>query len=334
MATITFPTSIGGINIPGNLLSGPLGALYQTNTVDFLKYPRDLESSIRAHVVKFTINEIEEVTLDQATQWATSTYNDITNSVQSAVNNGAVATATNIVNDIQNAYSSVADAFSTGGFASTVTQAGNTLNKIKENFTTQKTHPVAYIGLYMPDTMNFTYTPEYDSNVTLASAAGALPLVGSVASTITNNLEQNDAVRLILNKAGYVFNPQRQLLFKGIDFRTFQMSFTFTPYSRTESDTVNRIIKLFRKYAAPTIVTEGVGMFFKPPAVFDIDFLFNSSTNTKIPKLKRSVITNVDVNYAPNGWATLSDGTPVQTTMTLEFQEMVLVDSTAIDNGY
>lgn len=327
MAIISIPTSIGGINIPGGLLGGPLGALYKTKGLDYVKYPRDLESSTRGHTVMFTINEIEEVTLQEATDTATKTFNEMSGAAENATKEG-------VIQQGQDLYNSAKDAFTTDGFATTMTNVGKNVNKVRETFTTQKTKPKAYVALYMPETMTFSYTPEYDGSVTLASAAGALPLVGGVASMITNTLEQNDAVRLALNKAGYVFNPQKQLLFKGIDFRTFQMSFTFTPYSRDEADSVKKIIQLFRSYAAPTIVTEGAGMFFKPPAVFDVEFKFNGSQNKNVPKFKRSVVTNVDVNYAPNGWSTHSDGAPVQTIVTIDFQEMVLIDKTAIESGF
>jgi hypothetical protein len=46
------------------------------------------------------------------------------------------------------------------------------------------------------------------------------------------------------------------------------------------------------------------------------------------------VLKNVDVNYAPNGWATHEDGSPVQIVMSLNFQEIELVDSADIENGY
>ena len=40
--------------------------------------------------------------------------------------------------------------------------------------------------------------------------------------------------------------------------------------------------------------------------------------------IKRSVIENIDVNYAPNGWAAHEDGAPVQTTITIQFKEMLI----------
>ena len=332
MAIISIPTSIGGINIPGGLLGGPLGSLYTVDGLEYVKYPRDLESATRSHVVFFTINEIQEVTLQEAVDTTTDVVGNLASGGLSAIKN-AYNDPTGTFQAAKE-YANKAGDFLSGISTSTFTDAGNKLNTIKENFTTQKTTPKAYIALYMPETMNFTYSADYDDSVTLASAAGATPVIGGVVSKLTGILEGNPLARLALNKAGYVFNPNKQLLFNGINFREFQMSFTFTPYSRDEKEAVNKIIKLFRSYAAPTIVTEGAGMFFKPPAIFDVEFKFNGSENQNIPKFKRSVVRNVDVNYAPNGWATHDDGSPVQTTITIDFQEMVLIDKKAIESGY
>jgi hypothetical protein len=114
------------------------------------------------------------------------------------------------------------------------------------------------------------------------------------------------------------------------------MSFTLTPYDYDESVTIANIIKTFRKNAAPTIQTGGVsGFFYIPPAIFDIEFLYGGSVNLKINKIQPCFLTDVTVNYAPNGmWTTYNDGTPVQTTLSLSFKESVLVDSAAIEKGY
>jgi hypothetical protein len=56
--------------------------------------------------------------------------------------------------------------------------------------------------------------------------------------------------------------------------------------------------------------------------------------NRNVNKVAESVLESVDVNYAPNGWAAHDDGAPVQTTLTLSFREMELIDKTKINDGY
>jgi hypothetical protein len=350
MAIISIPTSIGGVNIPGGASGGPLGSLYQTQGLDFLKYPRDLESATKGHVVLFAISEYQDTSLQNAQNYLTTNFNKTigeyaTGAGQSIVQgvSNAPQSASETINNMQNAASDAANYLTN----TTVGQIGaDVLGKIYDvgqsgyekiqEFTTPTVTTKKRVALYMPENMVFSYSPQYDT-ITLAGKDGALsslPGVGNALAGAANILEGNAAARLGLNKLGLVFNPQQQLLFKGIDFRTFQMSFTFTPYSRAEAETVKEIIKTFRAYSAPTIITEAAGMFFKPPAIFDISFNFNGAENPNIPKLKRSVVTNVEVNYAPNGWATHADGAPVQSTMTVDFQEMVLIDKKAIENGY
>jgi hypothetical protein len=153
-------------------------------------------------------------------------------------------------------------------------------------------------------------------------------------STFDKSAFLGGAGKLGLNYAGYVFNPQQQLLFEGIDFREYQMSFTFTPYSKQEAETVKKIIELFKFHAAPQIVTGGAGMFFVPPSTFDLDFLFNGQKNPNINKVAESVITGIDVNYAPNGWAAHDNGAPIQSVLTIQLKEIELIDKNKIKDGY
>jgi hypothetical protein len=145
---------------------------------------------------------------------------------------------------------------------------------------------------------------------------------------------QSSAAKLLLRSQGLAINPNQQLMFDGIDFRTYQMAFTFTPYTRQEAETVKKIIKKFKYHAAPKITTAGAGMFFIPPSTFDVSFMFNGKMNRNVNKVAESVLESVDVNYAPNGWAAHDDGAPVQTTLTLSFREMELIDKTKINDGY
>ena len=45
------------------------------------------------------------------------------------------------------------------------------------------------------------------------------------------------------------------------------------------------------------------------------------------------MIENIDVNYAPNGWSTFGDGSPVQTTLTIQFKETELLDRDTLVTG-
>lgn len=195
-----------------------------------------------------------------------------------------------------------------------------------------------YIELYIPETLNFTYNFSYNdlslTELAMDAVGGTLdklPGISRLKGAIASIPGVKDLARLGMQSAGYAINPQQQLLFRGVDFRTFQMSFVFTPHSQKEADVVNSIIQVFKRYASPTIVNGTAGFLMVPPGVFDISFSIDGRVNENISKLKRSVIESIDVNYAPNGFATHTDGMPVQTVLTIGFKETEIIDSTDID---
>jgi hypothetical protein len=313
MALISIPTSIGGVSIPGNIINGPLGALFGNKFgLNNYQYPRDLGSATKGHVVQFSINEIDPITYEEAKKFVT--------------------TATSL-EDVKKKFSSITSFFSK--------DEQKTLN-----FKPKRKRKIATISMYIPDTLNFQYNAGY-GNLSLqqvanevAGTAGSafsnVPILGTLAKTASLGLTvaQSNAAKLALSTQGLAINPQQQLLFDGIDFRTYQMAFTFTPYSRQEAETVKEIIKLFRYHTAPQITTGGAGMFFVPPSTFDLDFMFNGQRNSNVTRVAESVIESIDVNYAPNGWAAHDNGAPVQTTLTMNFREIELIDKDKIKAGY
>jgi hypothetical protein len=89
--------------------------------------------------------------------------------------------------------------------------------------------------------------------------------------------------------------------------------------------------------SAPTIETNAVfgqGLFYKVPDKFKIKFMYDGQENTNVHKIAECVLTSVIVNYAPNGWVAFEGGAPVQTTMTLQFQEIEIIDKTRINEDY
>lgn len=158
-------------------------------------------------------------------------------------------------------------------------------------------------------------------------------------------------------------NPHLQLLYKGVNLREFQFEFIFTPTSQKEAQVVDEIIKTFTYYSSPALLGAQSHQYLEPPQIFNIKFAFTGGTglsgaitnffknigtniltnqvsaalfgsnqnlgtaNTaKIFEIYHDcVLTNINVDYAPNGWAAFGDGHPVQTRMTLQFKEMDIV---------
>lgn len=324
MAIISIPSSIAGVSIPGALVKGPLGALFGNKFgLEVLQYPRDLASATRGHYIEFSVNKVTG-------------------------------------SDYAEKISQTADAVASGEIVSLVKDTAEKITNSKEDIQqtlsgrTKNTETV--IALYMPETMAFTYNTPYDDTSLLGigqSIAGGLGglmdksksgkaisgiknLFGKTGSAISKAISIADTggARLALQTQGLAINPQKQLLFQGIGFREYQLMFTFTPYSKQESETVEKIIKKFKENALPEITGSAGGMFFKIPSSFNLKFMFNGSENKKISKVTESVLTAIDVNYSPNTWSSYSDGAPVQIMLTLNFKEIQLVDSKKIKDGY
>lgn len=311
MPIISIPTSIGGVSIPGGLIKGPLSALFANKFgAGSLQYPRDLGSATRGHTIQFFINETDPAVYEEIAKTELRLPSDFS------------------VNELKNFATKAEDVFD------------KISSKVNLSLKSPKKRVADTIALYMPDTVNFGQQSSYNNlslkdtiEDTAVGLTGKVPVVGSAVSGGIDAINSK-AVKLGLSTQGLAINPQQQLLFEGIDFREFTLSFVFTPYSKDEAETVKKIIQTFRKHAAPRITTGAAGMFFIPPSSVEMLFLFNGKVNNNISSVAECVITGIDVNYAPNGWSAHSDGAPVQTTLTMNFKEIVLLDRTQIENGY
>jgi hypothetical protein len=224
------------------------------------------------------------------------------------------------------------------------------------------------ISLYLPDTLNTTYSVGYDdislteslgkplfaaqlatsafdylkngdtSANGIANKIGSDPFVRSIVANIAQNrLGTTNLPDLALKQIGQAINPQLQVLFRGIGFRNFQFDFLLTPSSPEEALQVQKIIKEFKKAAVPEINSAGFfnqGMFLKVPDTFDIKFFYKGAENKNVNKIGECVLENINVDYAPNGWSSFNDGSAVQTRLSLQFKEIIIIDKNRVEEGY
>ena len=349
---ISIPTSIAGISVPG-AINGPLQALYG-NKYDraSYNYPRNLGTdATRSHVIKFTVMKPSPSNNSELGTNSVKLFN-------SATGGGTLSGVANTV---------------AGLFEGNVSQEiKNTSKAIIDDITAADVKRSAgeSIALYIPDTVNVSYGASYDEislteslgkayflaqagtsmydlfkgngdkiNEQLANKAGSDPFVRSaVANAVGKKLGMNNLGDLALRGIGQAMNPQLQVLFRGVGFRTFQFDFVFTPYSKEETETVQKIIKAFKMAAAPELIpsayfTNG-SVFMKVPDPFEIKFFYKGKENEFVHRIGRCVLENINVDYGPNGWATFNDGSPVQIKMTLQFKETEIIDKNKINSGF
>jgi len=196
-------------------------------------------------------------------------------------------------------------------------------------------------------------------------------VLGSIANKIPGAIG-GGATDVLRNALGIYVNPQIQLIYKGLSLRDFSLSFTFTPKSPQEAKTTKDIIDTFTYYSVPGIGSSMLGsqpgQYLTPPQLFKIKFIFlgqngiassisnvfsaalnnlglgslttsdptdkiSSGQEAKIMTVSECVLTSVNVDYAPNGWAAFNDGYPIQTTLSLNFQETEIMTKDRVSNS-
>lgn len=118
-------------------------------------------------------------------------------------------------------------------------------------------------------------------------------------------------------------NPGVQVLYRGTGLRQFDFAFVFAPASEAESIAMENIIARIRAYASPV----NRGVLFEAPTEVEVKFYSNGKENLHIPRISRSVISDVEVNYATNGeWSTFINGHPVAAQLMIRMREMEIID--------
>jgi hypothetical protein len=211
------------------------------------------------------------------------------------------------------------------------------------------------------------------------TADAALPELQSGAlAGVTSGLAQTAGLAGGLTASGIqaltkgrIFNPFKEQVFAGLDFRTHNFTFKLLSRSETEAQRVREIIDYFKTGALPSIGatknavnTKGKSQdidnalaglnsqrFFNVPETFDIKFirLAPDGTTSKISdedadfmhfKIHPSVCTGIQVNYTPDGQYTSFKsikGGMVQVPaiqLGLTFAELKLVTQGDIKDGF
>lgn len=353
MITITEPLSVTPSTEPWTLAGlrpqgdgGPLETLYNNaKTRETLMYPDDLGTNTKNHYVQIYIKNVKPASYD----------------INSGVNKAIKAVTGNIEIDAGKLWDN---------FTNSVSIFKNKNFNFNLNFDAPITDTVAVISLYMPDTLQSVYGATYDTiSITgdlgagvrgiQAVAAGAgdinssmsgngnatsvspatITLLSSILGTAADKVGVNlkNIGDLLIKGQGFAINPQLQMIYRGTNFRSFQLSFMFSPKSKDEAETVDKIINTLRYHFSPTLANGGVSsndsMFLIPPSIFNVVFKLNSDENKFLPKYGDCVLESIDVDNAPNGFAAYDDGASVQTRLTLQFKEIVIVDRGLMKQG-
>ena len=156
---------------------------------------------------------------------------------------------------------------------------------------------------------------------TQASVRAALS--GAAIGTLGSNVRPQS---VIARSTGQILNNNLELLFQGVNLRSFPYSITFSPRSSTEAETVKQIIKHLKMSMAPKAGEfngTAAGVFIKSPDVFMLKYLKDGADHPFLNSFKMCALTGMTVSYTNAGtYTTYEDGTPVNIRMNLTFKEL------------
>ena len=148
-------------------------------------------------------------------------------------------------------------------------------------------------------------------------------LSGAAIGALGSNISPQS---VISRSTGQILNNNLELLFKGVNLRTFPYSITFSPRTPEEARVVKDIIRRLKASMAPKAGEfngTAAGIFIQSPDVFQLKYLKDDVDHPFLNAFKLCALTGMSVNYTNAGtYTTYEDGTPVNIRMSLTFKEL------------
>ena len=220
------------------------------------------------------------------------------------------------------------------------------------------------IGLYMPPAVNVKYNMDYsegeigvmgealyglfkDYQAGASFESGANKAAGTIGSGMTKmGVGMIDKVLpgakdLYAIDQGAIMTPRTEMMFRGTGRRSFSFSFTFIPKSANETAVVHEIIKQFKIGMSPSFRGGGAVREMTIPDLFSIRYMHVNTENSYINKIGKCYLRSMDVNYGGDKFVTynpsdsgLKGAPPQKTTISLDFQEIEIMDRSNVEQGY
>ena len=131
---------------------------------------------------------------------------------------------------------------------------------------------------------------------------------------------------ILARTTGAVLNPNMELLFGGVQLRTFNFDFDLAPRDQRESEEIRNIIRAFKvSMNAKNGSTDenSSGLFIKSPDIFQLTYKTGSKGHQFLHKFKPMAMLNMAVNYTGAGtYATYDNTAPIQMKLNFTLQEL------------
>ena len=350
-------TDISFDSVQRLLSSGEGLGLGSEYTKGIYRFPSDVGNTDRGHYMVINVNTQRASSFGESS--GIGVLSDLPTVISNRVSDGFNATFGGLFGDLVQA------GVNTGLYSN------EDSNNFTVNFARTIKRSTDTIALYMPDTLLFQQNQSYpDLSLTgtlaslgsisqaggaivdeLKSGSNALDKIKSIGKNmspfIANQISGNPALTAAFAAVtGTVVNPMLELIYSSPEFRSFQFDFKFYPRDEKEAVAVQNIINRLYFHQSPEVAKvgdTGEGFFLVPPSEFDISFYYNGKINPNIPKISTCVLTGINVNYAPNGFAAYEvqgentpslgrTGMPVAIEMTLMFKETEIMTKNRFNN--
>ena len=320
--------------------SGVLGSL--DGKGQFVKYPEDLEGSTEySNFLMFKIFQRQSLNLQTQYERLTDALSGAAESASELITGGAEARSESLADAGQAIQDANLGEQGLAGFNKTISDTRlakaktdtkdvivlgmNTGLQLNDNLSYTENNFAMVKGI-LEGNMLATFFPK--------AVAGGLGAVDTVGKVVGADLNSEQAFNSII---GAVSNPRKEMTFEGVQIRTYDMSFNFSPRSREEAEAALQVVRMFRFHAYPEVSPNRA--FYSFPSEFEIHpFIVRdgvSRENTKLPKFPRAYLTSVSTNYTPNDYMTsFEDGTPTQLSLSLSFQEAEALSRNHIKAGF
>jgi hypothetical protein len=134
-------------------------------------------------------------------------------------------------------------------------------------------------------------------------------------------------------KSGTIENNRQELMFNGIDKRSFSFDFKMVPKSEQESENIRNIVDMFRFHAMPEFFA-GSERTMISPSTFDIKYMHKKGEHTFLNKISTCVLEGVSVKYGGDRTQFFVNNAPAQTEISLTFKELEIITKERIKDGY
>lgn len=160
----------------------------------------------------------------------------------------------------------------------------------------------------------------------IGNREGALAGIGKGITNEIANAGKSGAI------TGMITNPHQTVVFSGVGLRGYNYSWNFSPRSLEESRALNDIFNYLRRAALPSYTEGKIGLRY--PDEVQIDFIGNG-IEEYVYGSKRSVITDVAINYAQEGHPTFyKSGAPTSVSLSITLKETAIRTADDYENTY